>query len=535
MKTQIWILALLAFLKTSALLAQLPDPVRIGRQLGKWQAHKAISTHNGYLIVGKRHAENGSVRLALAGTDHTGAVRWNKSYDQLAGDSEAFDLLSIGPNKVLMTGRLNDQAVLWCIDPNTGKMEGTPYKFGHGQARSIARISKDWFAITIEEPGNIRLVGMNADMTTTWERSYAPMSHSVSSLCPIGNGLFSLAFDNYYTVLSETGKVVAQGNVPGAEWRGNLGRANGELLVFGSYRATGSGMDNPEAFAASVSGESGSSDWFRRYGERGAFEAVYDMVEQPGGRLLMLTKRKTAIYFVELGLNHTIEASICLTDSASDHDYEPVNILDNCGWLNRRAVLYNRSDGTVWVQQTAGNLPAANGEPALSFKLAITNFQLDSVPYRPVDGKPITLELEKQQGLHQYVDFLDTYGEGYAYLFGLNQERNQWVSLGWIKIGSKNPLLLESLVTSGQHLIIVSKRPFADPLTLVGQSFSARLTGRPVSETDDPLGQIPEMPEDAGIQVSCDGTHFSVQHFPPNGYLPILIKTRKQIPPHSQW
>lgn len=531
MKQILLIWGMLGWLWCQSAQADLPSARQLAPTMRNWKANATVATSSGFLITGEQLISATRTRMVLVHTDSTGNIRWTRAYSLLKGRVAGYSLLANDASRTFVAGSQDGLAKLWNINPTQGDIHWSLI-LGEGLVRSTISLSENRLCVAIEKDNHLEVQCLDYTGKLYWKREFEKDEFSKSSMHVTKKGNLILAYEGTTLALDKAGDIVWQNHTEITQWKGLYERLNGEVLVYGRRRVNVFGSESEDAFIVSVDPETSQRAWFRHFGKVETYDEANLIAERSNEQLLLVARQDQKLRLIELSQSNTLSRARFFGDSLPSFRYIAVGIVSQSAFKDQWLIVYNRSDGTVWMQPTRQTEIEISEITNLSFHLKVKGPGHQTVAPTPITEVPTTCQLGFQPGSAFSVQFTNCRGEGYAYLLSRNYPGSHWEEKGWVQLGSQDCLSLHPDSEQTQYLILVTTRPFADPLGLVLQSDAYQVTSpRPDPKVSSLAELYPAtLGEELRVKVSADGTRFEIQDMRPVGWVPILVTFKKNIP-----
>lgn len=510
--------------------AKRPAPIPVAKHLSYWHAQAATETTNGFVIVGEQSLSDRRSKMVVTYTDSMGNFRWTRTYPQLKGQVEAFDVASTDSNQLWVAGRQNGNAKIWEIAPQQNGRLVRTFSLDTGCVKSIKTTQEGHLIVAVEQNHFVKVIKLARNGNIQWERKWNYAKQAKSHVLVTREGLTMVAYGGHSYALDKNGQTIWSYHNEATLWRGLYQRANGEVLLIGQQKTQMFGPVNDEAYVVSVHPLLQKFEWFKSYGTDETFDTAYQVAERPNGQLVILTRQNHRLRLLELNQNLSVGKINWLTDSLSKKHPQPVGMLAQSAWQDQWLILCNHPDGSVWLypsrtrtQEASEALPSH-----LSFEVSAKNAKGIHVALTPIAEVPPTFQFPTDSGSYSLL-FTHCQGDGYAYLLQRPLHTEKWEEKGWVQLGSSDSLHFQ-LSSNYEYWVLVTKRPFAAPLQLLLKSDAY---GSDQLQPENPKGSLHEQypttfNEFLQINISANGNHFEISHLSDDGWLPLLFKASEK-------
>ncbi|MBU1822039.1 MAG: hypothetical protein KKG00_11090, partial [Bacteroidetes bacterium] len=451
-------------------------------------------------------------------------------YNHLPGRGAGYSLTT-NKHHTLVGGTLEGRAKIWEINPRQGDLVKA-IDLGKGLVRSMSFVDKNRLCVAIEEDTILEIRCLNLSGKMHWNKRFYKSSTSKSSLLTTDPKLVLLAFDGTSVAFDSLGKTLWQNDLNQVRWHGLYQRSNGAVLLFGRRYVDLFGDESEDAFIVSVQAESGQNEWFRHFGNQKNLDESCQLIERPNEQILFVSKQNQQLRFIELSARNSIGRIRYFGDSLPGLHYQAAGILNQSAWQDQLLFVYNRSDGTVWLQPNYQQEPPDHTPTQLGFQVSFRDSAGIAVWPTPVREVPTTFQLNASYRGPYTLHFKNVLGEGYAYLLKQDHRGREWQDMGWVQLGSQDSLLVSTGSEPTRYLLVVASRPFADPVGLVQQSAAFRADSlQPASYVPSLAAYCPDtFGDDLVVKVSRDGGRIDIKNLPPHGWVPLLLTFRNKNP-----
>jgi hypothetical protein len=339
--------------------AEPPKAIRIGVKIKNWQARAAAETQQGFLVTGQETSTGNQGCMIVVGTDSVCNAKWTKTYGTGAGCG----IEVISNQHALVSGSQNGIAKLWKINTARSGRVDWQIRLDSGLVRSVKKAPDKQLIVTIEHGRQLKVKRLDESGKTIWEQNLRNEGKQKSNLLVSREGYVVIAFGGEGMAMDSCGKIFWKHRNEATSWNGLYQRKNGEIVFYGKQKMKMFGPVNDQAFVMSVRPLTYDFKWFRSFGRDETFDAGYAISERPDEQLLLVASQQQRLRLIDLRQNYTMGKVCWLTDSLSTHRYQCVALLKQSVGQDKWLVLYNRSDGSVWLRPTMSNIlpDAQNG------------------------------------------------------------------------------------------------------------------------------------------------------------------------------